>query len=78
MSDQPDGKDQVWYSEQVVQMLVADIRAALESQLTPEEVSQAFQETSLKLGERLEPPQTSLPESAHDQILALIIEMRMW
>ena len=40
MSDQPDGKDQVWYSEQVVQMLVADIRASLESQLTPEEVSQ--------------------------------------
>ena len=78
MSDQPDGKNQVWYSEQVVQILVADIRASLERQLTPEEVSQAFQETSLKLGERLEPPQTSFPESARDQLYALIIEMRMW
>ena len=81
-------KDQVWYSEQVVQMLVADIRASLERQLTSGKVSQAFQETSDRLADRLDgadrieerpkPPETSLPGSARDQISALIIDMRMW
>ena len=83
MSDQPDGTDQQLFSGQAVRMLVADIRAALESQLTTEGVSQAFQEASERLAERLELPQTALPESVRDmalerQISALIIDMRKW
>ena len=83
MSDQSDGTDQQLFSGQVVRMLVADIRAALESQLTDEEVSRAFQGASETLEARLELPQTALPESARDmalerQISDLIIEMRKW
>ena len=78
MSDQAGGKGQVLFSEQVVQILVADIRASLESQLSPEKISQAFQETSERLSKRLEPPQTSLPEGTRDQLYALIVDMRMW
>ena len=69
MSDQPDGTDQLLYSEQVVRMLGANIRAALESQLTPEKVSQVFREASERLEERLELPQTALPESVRDMAL---------
>ena len=83
MSDRPDGKDQPWFSEQVVRMLVADIRASLESQLTPEKVSQVFQAASERLEERLELPQTALLESVRDmalerQISDLIIDMSKW
>ena len=83
MGDQTGEKDGGWFSGQVVRMLVADIRAALESQLTDEEVSRAFQRASETLEARLELPQTALPESARDmalerQISDLIIEMRKW
>ena len=83
MGDQSGGRDQQLFSEQVVRMLVADIRAALESQLTTEKVSQAFQEAAERLAERLELPQTGLPESVRDmalerQISALILDMRKW
>ena len=83
MSDQPDGTDQQLFSGQVVQMLVADIRASLESQLTTERVSQAFQEAAKRLAEPLELPQIGLPESVRDmalerQISALILDMRKW
>ena len=63
----------LWFSEQVVQMLVEDIRASLYRQTTPEQVSLALQETSDRLAKRLdadnaarrqEPPQKPLPESA--------------
>ena len=57
MSDQSDGTDQQLFSGQVVRMLGANVRAALESQLTPEKVSQVFQEASERLEERLELPQ---------------------
>ena len=83
MGDQPGEKDGGWFSGQVVRMLVADIRAALESQLTDEEVSRGFQRASETLEARLELPQTALPESARDmalerQLSDLIIEMRKW
>ena len=83
MSDQPDGTDQQLFSGQVVRMLVADIRAALESQLTPEKVSQVFQAASERLEERLELPQTALLESDRDMALEreisdLVIDIRKW
>ncbi len=76
-------EEQGRFSEQVVRMLVADIRAVLESRLTAEKVSRVFQEASERLEERLELPQTALPESARDmalerQISELIIDMRKW
>ena len=55
-NDRPSGRDQLLYSEQAVRMLGANVRAALESQLTPEKVSQVFQEASERLAERLELP----------------------
>ena len=77
----------LWFSEQVVQMLVDDIRASLYREITPEQVSLALQETSDRLAKRLdadnaaprqEPPQKPLPESVREQISALIIDMRLW
>ena len=77
----------LWFSEQVVQMLVEDIRASLYREITPEQVSLALQETSRRLAKRLdadnsarrqEPPQKPLPESVRDQISALIIDMGLW
>ena len=43
----------LWFSEQVVQMLV-DIRASLYREITPEQVSLALQETSDRLAKRLD------------------------
>ena len=77
----------LWFSEQVVQMLVEDIRASLYRRITPEEVSLALQETSDRLAKRLdadnaarrqEPPEKPLPESVREQISALIIDMGLW
>ena len=77
----------LWFSEQVVQILVEDIRASLYREITPEQVSLALQGTSDRLAKRLdadnsarrqEPPQKSLPASDRDQISALIIAMRLW
>ena len=48
-----DNQFKLLYSEQAVRMLGANVRAALESQLTPEKVSQVFQEASERLEERL-------------------------
>ena len=73
-----DQSDQLWFSEQVVQMLVANIRDSLESQLTPEKVSQAFQETSERLAKHLDLPQNALPELVRGQLSALVIDMRLW
>ena len=44
----------LWFSEQVVQMLVEDIRASLYREITPEQVSLALQETSDRLAKRLD------------------------
>ena len=76
MSDRPVG-DQQLFSEQVVQTLVEDIRSALENQLTPEQVSQAFQTTSDKLAERITPPRKRLPDSVVQQLSVLLIALRL-
>ena len=73
-----DQSDQLWFSEQVVQMLVANIRDSLESQLTPQKVSQAFQETSERLAKHLDLLQNALPELVRGQLSALVIDMRLW
>ena len=87
MEDQSAEKDQLLFSEQVVRILLSDIRASLHRELTPEQVSLALQETSDRLKKRLdadnsarrqEPPQKPLPESVRDQISVLIVDILMW
>ena len=78
MDSQKSEGDRLEFSERVVQILVADIRASLEKQLDSEEVSRAFQETSDRLARRLELPKTSLSESVRGQLSALIVDMRLW
>ena len=43
----------IWFSEQVVRMLVEDIRHSLYREITPEQVSLALQGTSDRLAKRL-------------------------
>lgn len=78
MDSQRSESDRLEFSERVVRILVADIRASLERQLEAEEVSRAFRETSDRLAKRQELPQTSLSESVRDQLSALIVDMRLW
>ena len=65
-------------SRQAAQILVGQIRVALERRLDPEEVSLVLQETSDLLVERLKQHGNSVPRNIHDKIETLIIDLRMW
>ena len=77
-NDQSSGRDQLLYFEQAAQILVGQIRVALEPRLGPEEVSLVLQETSDLLAEHLKQRGSSVSQSVQDRIEALIIDLRMW
>ena len=77
-NDQPSGRDEARYSEQAAQILVGQIRVALERRLDPEEVSLVLQETSDLLVEHLKQHGSAVSQSVQDRIDALIIDLRMW
>ena len=77
--NQSSGRDQLLYFEQAAQILVGQIRVALERRLGPEEVSLVLQETSDLLAEHLKQINGSaVSQSVQDRIDALIIDLRMW
>ena len=76
--NQSSGRDQLLYFEQAAQILVGQIRVALERRLGPEEVSLVLQETSDLLAEHLKQHGSAVSQSVQDRIDALIIDLRMW
>ena len=71
-------KDQLLYFEQAAQILVGQIRVALEHRLDHEEVSLVLRETSDLLAEHLKQHGSAVSQSVRDRIDALIIDLRMW
>ena len=78
MSNRSSEDDHLVLSERVAQILVGQIRAALERRIAPEEVSLVFRETSDLLAEHLRQHGNSVPQNIQDRIEALIIDLRLW
>ena len=78
MSEQSDAREQERISERVAQILVGQIRVALERRLASEEVSLVFQEVSDSLAKYPEQLGNAAPQNIQERIDALIIDMRLW